>query len=155
MHRIITPLILICLLFGLAVKGNTMSSKPPKGSTAPAVQSPSATQSYQRILLNCPTGMPDGDALCQALIKALQQRAPGHDVQPSRRAPAAGELAIALHISRHDKHTLEGFLTWQTSTGGQQQGPPITLGADDTSIAPHMFPNFASGLIQLSKLPIS
>lgn len=155
MHRSISPpLILACLSLGLAVKGNTMSTVPPKRPAPPAVETPGPAQSFSRILLACPTDIPDSDALCQALISALQQRAPGQAIQRSRSTPAAGELAITLHISRSDKVALEGFLTWQTSTGGQKKGPPITLGADDISIAPHMFPSFTSGLLQVSKLPI-
>ena len=154
MHRTVSiPLLLICLLLGLAAKGNTMSTVPPK-SPSPAVEIPDPAQRFSRILLACPTDVPDSDALCQALITALQQRAPKQPIQRSRSTPAAGELAITLHISRSDKFALEGFLTWQTKTGSQKKGPPVTLGADDTSIAPHMFPSFASGLLQLSKLPI-
>lgn len=135
-----------------------MSTVPPKRPPPPAVEThgknPSPVQSFNRILLACPTDIPDSGALCQALISALQQRAPSQPIQRSRSTPAAGELAITLHITRRDKVALEGFLTWQTSTGGQKQGLPDALGADDTSITPHMFPSFASGLIHVSKLPI-
>lgn len=155
MNRAIsTPLLLICLFLGLTVKGNTMSTVPPKHPVPPAIETPAPAQSFSRILLACPTDIPDNDALCQAMVNALQQQAPNQPVQRSRRAPKAGELAITLHISRSDKVALIGFLTWQTKTSGQKKGPPLTLGADDTSIAPHMFPSFSSGLIQVSKLPI-
>lgn len=153
MNRFIsTALLLICLFLGLTVKGNTMSTVPPKRPAA--VETPAPAQSFSRILLACPTDIPDSDALCQAMISALQQRAPNQPIQRSRSTPKAGELAITLHISRSDRIALEGFLTWQTKTSGQKKGPPLTLGADDTSIAPHMFANFVSGLIQVSKLPI-
>ena len=132
-----------------------MSTIPPKRPTPPAVETPGPVQSFSRILLACPTDIPDSDALCQALLTALQQRAPGQAIQRSRSTPAAGELAITLNISRSDKVALEGVLSWKTSTAAPKKGPPVTLGTNDTNISARMFSGFAAGLVKLSKLPIS
>lgn len=151
MRRIAMPLILICLLLGLAVEGNTMSAKP---RTSAAAETVVQAQGFHRILLACPTDVPDSDALCQALIIALQRRAPDHDISRSHRAPNKGELVVTLHISSHNKTALIGFLSWKTSASDRKKGPPITLGTSDTNITARKFPSFANGLVALSDLPI-
>lgn len=147
---ILTPLAMLLIL---TPKVYAMSSAPkdtPK-SPPPPVENVAETS---EIILSCPMDVKDADALCAALKSALQQRAPNHTIQRGNHAPGSGELAITLHITRADSTAVEGYLEWQAHSSAAQNGPPVTLGVTDTSIAAHMFGSFASGLVKVSKLPI-
>lgn len=145
--------LIFAILISLTSKGYTMSqTQQPQTEANPEITE--VVGDVSMILLSCPADIPDADALCAALEAALKERAPNVEVERSGRAPSDGELLISLRITSVTPQFLEGHLEWSTSSIATQSGPPLGLGADDTTIKPHMFGSFTAGLVRLSKLPI-
>ena len=112
------------------------------------------------IALSCQADipMPDSqrDALCRALHAALVDKAGADRVHPlaDGGTAAAGALRIALHLTRADARTVEGHLEWQRDDGQPVTGPPVIVSVDDAPLGAWMYPSFAAGLLQVSKLPL-
>jgi hypothetical protein len=102
--------------------------------------------------------MPVGqrDALCQSLHTALAAGVGADRLLPLSAAdsPAAGALRITLRLIRADAWVIEGHLEWQIGGAVVVIGGPITLSADDMPLGPPLYPSFANGLLQVSKLPL-
>ena len=116
------------------------------------------------IVLNCKADVAilDGQrtALCRSLHAALAENV----VQEDRLRPLAdgdaeatdttGALRITLRLTRADARVIEGHLEWQAGDAPATVGPPVTVSTEDAPLGAWMYPSFAAGLLQVSKLPL-
>lgn len=121
---------------------------------------PGSQQKIRPVIgLSCPADMSDrGQALCDALHKALQQAAPGAvlrraDLQASALPP--GSLTLRLLPGTEDRHALSARLQWQTPEDADwTTGPEIRMEAQDAPLSTAMMSRLAAGLIRASHLPL-
>lgn len=122
---------------------------------SPALAGSAATPAAGAVHILCES--PERMALCRALGVALARRYPALavSVDDTPGAPGAGLLVLRFVATRERPSLLAGHLTWRhAGDGAEGRGPEIELTVLDSTIADHLFDDYAHQLVTLTPLPL-
>lgn len=105
----------------------------------------------RKIYVDCPSDVPNPGALCDALIGAVTDAAPGAVVQNAdpNIALEGNDLSLSLHLARVAKDGIGGHLEWRTAqTPTPTSGPRVDFDVVDTAMSAKFYPKFVKGLLR-------
>jgi len=103
------------------------------------------------IVLNCPTDVPEPEALCLAMIEALMEAEPQARIRSDADMTAlrGNELLLALRVPYVNSYGIGGYLEWWTEQNDNPtRGPDVGFDVVDSDMSRAFYGQFARQLLQ-------